>query len=181
MHEHSPSVSVPRLFTDRLALREYRMADFDAFDAHLADAAAMKMKRMLGHHDRRTAWRIFASNVGGWMLHGVGWWAVELRESSTLVGNAGAFYREGWPELEIGWNTFRPFRGRQIATEAAAAVLRYAFDTRGERRVITLIDAMNEPSRRVAARLGFVYEAEADFYGQPIGRYGRSAASPVNL
>lgn len=171
MQEHSPPVSVPLLSTERLLLREFRMTDFDAFAANLADPVAMKI---LGTHDRRTAWRIFGNATGVWMLLGAGWWAVELRESGTLVGNVGAFYREGWPELEMGWNTFRAFWGRHIAREAMGAVLRYAFEARGERRVTALIDANNEPSLRVAAHLGFTRESEADFYGKPVGRYVRS-------
>jgi len=67
---------------------------------------------------------MFGSNMGEWLLQGAGWWAVELRASGTLVGNIGAFFRESWPEVEIGWNTFPAYRGQGIATEAAAEVVR---------------------------------------------------------
>jgi RimJ/RimL family protein N-acetyltransferase len=39
--------------------------------------------------------------MGGWLLQGAGWWAIELRESGKLVGNVGAFFRETRPEIEI--------------------------------------------------------------------------------
>jgi RimJ/RimL family protein N-acetyltransferase len=97
----------------------------------------------------------------------VGWWAVELRESGALVGNVGAFFRETWPEIEIGWNTFHAYWGQGIATEAATEVVRYAFEVRGERRVTALIDPLNASSLRVAAHLGMTYEADADFFGKP--------------
>ena len=41
MQEYAPAVSVPRLGTRRLNLREYRESDFDAFAAHCADPQAM--------------------------------------------------------------------------------------------------------------------------------------------
>jgi len=172
MEDHSPPVSVPRLQTRRLTLREYRMDDFDAFAAHLADPRATTF---VGTHDRRNAWRIFGSNAGGWLLQGVGWWAVELRESGALVGNVGAFFRETWPEIEIGWNTFHAYWGQAIATEAATEVVRYVLEARGERRVTALIDPLNAASLRVAAHLGMTYEADADFFGKLIGRYVRAA------
>lgn len=40
MLSHSPPVSIPRLGTPRLVLREYREDDFDAFAAHCADPEA---------------------------------------------------------------------------------------------------------------------------------------------
>jgi RimJ/RimL family protein N-acetyltransferase len=167
----SPPVSVPRLRTQRLLLREYRMPDFDAFATHLADPVSMEI---LGTHDRRNAWRIFGCNMGGWFLQGTGWWAVEPLEGGGMVGYVGAFFRETWPEIEIGWGTFREHWGRGFATEAVAAVLRWVFEVRKERRAIALIDAKNARSLRVAEKLRMTYEAETELFGDPVGRYVKS-------
>ena len=171
MVPHSPPVSVPRLTTNRLVLREYRMSDFDAFAAHLTDPSTA----FLGAQDRRSAWRIFGMNMGVWLLQGAGWWAIELRESGELVGNIGAFFREGWAEMELGWNTFRPHWGRGFASEAAGEVARYAFEVRRERRVTALIVPANKASLRVAAHIGMTHESDIDFFGEPTGRYVRAA------
>ena len=171
VEDRSPPVSVPRLRTQRLLLREYRMADFDAFAAHFADPTSMEI---LGVQDRRGAWRIFASNMGGWLLQGSGWWAVERLEDGELVSYAGAFFRETWPEIEIGWSVYRDHWGKGIAPEAVAEVLRWVFDERKEKRATALIDAANARSRRVAAKLGMTYEAETDLFGDPVGRYVKS-------
>jgi RimJ/RimL family protein N-acetyltransferase len=146
-------------------LREYRLSDFEAYAAHAV---------ALGVVDKRRARGMFGSNVGEWLLQGAGWWAIELRDSGTLVGNVGAFFRETWPEIEIGWNIFQAYQGQKIATEAATAVVRYAFDVRRERRVTALIDASNTASLRVAAHLEMTYEADTDLYGSPVGRYVRA-------
>src|SRR5580704_9655047 len=158
LKEHSPAISIPRLQTLRLTLREYRMADFDAFAAHVGDDESMAF---LGVKDRRTAWRIFGANTAGWLLQGAGWWGIERRDSGALVGCIGAFFREGWHE---------------IASEAATEVLRHVFEERGERRATALVDPGNARSLRVAARLGMTYEAQADLFGTPVGRYVKARA-----
>lgn len=173
LKEHSPAVFIPRLQAPRLTLREFRMADFDAFAAHLGDAESMAF---LGVSDRRAAWRIFGAATAGWLLQGAGWWAIELRDTGALVGNIGAFFREGWPEIELGWNTFREFWGQGIASEAATEVLRHVFEERGERRATALVDAGNTRSLRVIAHLGMTYESQTDLFGTPVGRYVKARA-----
>jgi RimJ/RimL family protein N-acetyltransferase len=154
-------------------LREYRAEDFDAFAEHLADPQATAF---LGSADRRTAWRIFGCHAGLWLLHGAGWWAVEVRETSQLVGTVGAFFREDLAGIEIGWNTYRAYRGQGFASEAAAEAMRYALEVRGEPQVRAFIASGNTPSIRVALLLGMRYVAEADLYGKAVGRYTRERA-----
>ncbi len=175
MLDQSPAVSVPRMQTSRLLLREYRVSDFPAFAEHLADPVATSY---IGGHDRRSAWRIFGCNMGEWLLKGAGWWGLELRETGTFVGNVGAFFREGWPEIEMGWNVFREHWGKGLATEAASCVMKYAFEVRGEKRVTALVDAKNTASLKVTARLGMTYVGEADFFGKPVGRYAKDVPPP---
>jgi RimJ/RimL family protein N-acetyltransferase len=75
-----------------------------------------------------------------------------------LVGSVGAFFRHESTVMEMGWNTYRAFWGKRIPNEAAAAVLKYAFEVRREPKVRALIASGNESSRRVAERLGMTYE-----------------------
>lgn len=171
MQDHSLPVSVTRLFTRRLTLREYRASDFDAYAAHLAEPEATAL---YGVVDRASARRMFASDMAEWLRRGVGWWAVKLRDSATVVGTVGAFFREPFPEIELGWNTHRAHCGHGFATEAATEVVRYVFDVRRERRVTALIDPRNAASLRVAAHLGMTFETDADLPGKPLGRYVRA-------
>ncbi len=106
--------SVPYLYTERLMLREYRRQDFDVFAAHLADPVSAAH---LVPADRHAAWRIFCSQAGLWLLHGAGWWAVEEKETGRPVGNIGAFFREDSTVMELGWNTYRAFWGRDSRTK----------------------------------------------------------------
>jgi len=169
----SPTFSIPRVVTPRLLLREFRAADFDVFAQNLADPEATKF--LSGVVDRRTAWRAFASGTGSWVLHGRGWWAVELRETGEVVGGVGAFVRETAPDLELGWSLYRRFWGQGYATEAARAALEFSFHGHKARRVIAHITAANTASVAVGRRIGLKYVADVDFYGEPIGRYALDA------
>ena len=164
------TVSVPHIPTERLLLRAYRREDFDAFADHLADPVSAAF---LTPADRGTAWRIFCSQAGLWLIHGAGWWAVEEKQTGRLVGTVGAFFREASTVMELGWNTYSAFWGQGFANEAAAAVLHHALETRREPRVRALIDAGNASSLRVAQRLGLTYEGETELYGKTIGSYAR--------
>lgn len=165
---HAFTASVPYLQTERLTLREYRRDDFDLFADHLANSES---SAHLGSADRQTAWRIFGSHAGLWLLHGAGWWSVEDKQTGQLVGSVGAFFREQSTVMEMGWNTYRAFRGKGLAGEAAAAVLNYAFEVRREPKVRALISSGNASSRRVAERLGMTYEMETELHGKAIGSY----------
>ncbi|WP_052191249.1 GNAT family N-acetyltransferase [Luteibacter sp. 9133] len=164
------TVSVPRLQTDRLMLREYRPGDFDAFAAHLADPESVSH---LTVRDRASSWRIFGSHAGLWLLAGAGWWAIESRETGELVGNVGAFFRDGSKVMEVGWNTYREAWGKGFASEAAACALAYAFDVRREPKVHAIISPSNVSSIKVAQRIGLVDEGEVAFEGKLERSYAR--------
>lgn len=61
--------------------------------------------------------------------------------------------------IEIGSILWGPAIARtRVATEAFFLAARYVFDTLGYRRFEWKCNALNEPSRRAAARFGFTYE-----------------------
>lgn len=61
--------------------------------------------------------------------------------------------------VEIGSVTYLPELQRtRIATEAQYLMARYVFEEMGYRRYEWKCDALNEPSKRAAERLGFTYE-----------------------
>ena len=60
---------------------------------------------------------------------------------------------------EIGWVVHPDAGGRGVATEAAHGVLHLAFDHVGLHRVTARVDVRNDPSIRLAERLGMRREA----------------------
>jgi RimJ/RimL family protein N-acetyltransferase len=59
---------------------------------------------------------------------------------------------------ELGYVVAPAARGRGVATEALRRLTEWAFSTLGALRLELLIGADNEPSKRVAARCGYVRE-----------------------
>ena len=164
------------LETDRLILRMWREADFEEYVQLCADPEVM---RFLGGKifDRTEAWRHMASMIGHWYLRGFGIWAVEEKASGRLVGRIGCIYPEGWPGFEVGWTLKREFWGKGYATEGARRALQYAFKELDKPHVISLIQAENVASVRVAERLGETIEGTAKVMGIDVLVYGIDRSS----
>jgi RimJ/RimL family protein N-acetyltransferase len=163
---------VIRLETARLVLRPFRAEDIDAYAAMCADPEVM---RYLGDGEplsREDAWRHMAMLSGHWSFRGVGFWAVEERESGVFVGRVGLHYPEGWPGREVGWALVREHWGKGYALEAAQASLAHAFETLRWSHAISLIDPDNRRSIRIAERLGERLERETEIRGRRALIYG---------
>jgi len=104
-------------------------------------------------------WRgMLDRQLGHWRRHGFGLWAVVERSSGEAIGWVGPTHPAHVPELadriEIGWTLLRPFWGRGLATEGAAAAIDATFSHLETDEVISLIHHTNERSIAVADRLG---------------------------
>ena len=144
---------IPRLETERLLLREWRNEDIEAWSGFVADA---DVTRWLNGEpqSRADAWRNIATTVGHWQLRGYGFWAVERKSDSALIGQIGLNNPEGWPGLEVGWTLGKPYWGAGYASEAARAAMAYGFMTQPVERLISVIHVDNKPSQAVAQRIG---------------------------
>ncbi len=69
---------------------------------------------------------------------------------------------EGREEVEIAYALARDFWGQGLASEAAAAILRYAFEQLNITRLICLIIPENTASARVAEKIGMTLERRVD-------------------
>lgn len=168
----STVIQIPTLTTERLILRPFRDEDIDAYAEICADPEVMRYLGPGQPIPREEAWRQMAFFLGHWHMRGYGMWALEEKASGRLVGRAGLQNPEGWPGFEAGWTLGRPYWGNGFATEAAREALRYAFEDLGRDHVISLIRPGNDPSIRVAERLGERLEGEVEVMGGPAFVYG---------
>jgi RimJ/RimL family protein N-acetyltransferase len=67
------------------------------------------------------------------------------------------------PCVEIGWRLARSAWGHGIATEAARAVCRYAFETLQLDEIVSFTSVNNGRSRKVMQRIGMRRDCENDF------------------
>ena len=154
------------LETERLILRPFRGSDLEAYAALCADPEVMKYLNAAGSPlSRADAWRQMAMYLGHWELRGFGTWAVAEKATEEFVGRVGLHYPEGWPDRELGWTLARKFWGKGYASEAARAAIAHAFGTLGWTHLVSLIHPGNHRSARIAERLGYRVDGEADVVG----------------
>ena len=82
-----------------------------------------------------------------------------LKGTDTLVGGSG-LHRINWdiPKFEIGYWCRKRFQGRGYMTESTEAIVQFAFETLGAKRVEIRCDLKNVRSQRIPDRLGFKLE-----------------------
>ena len=81
------------------------------------------------------------------------------RGEAEVVGGTGLHTRVGEAAFEIGYWIRASRAGEGLATEAAAALTRVAFDVCGVDRLEIRTEPTNERSRAIPLKLGFVEEA----------------------
>jgi RimJ/RimL family protein N-acetyltransferase len=85
---------------------------------------------------------------------------VEVSETGELAGDVVLFWHSRTHAGgEIGYVFHPGLGGRGYATEAANVLLRLGFEEVGLHRIVARIDERNEPSARLARRLGMRQEA----------------------
>ncbi|WP_433791191.1 GNAT family N-acetyltransferase [Actinoplanes sp. CA-252034] len=148
------------LTTARLLLRPFEPGDVTAVHAYASDPEVVRYMDwgpntlaeteafVADAADPAEGVHLFAVEHEG---HVVG--AVELRVTNHIHARG-----------EFGYALARSAWGRGLATEAAAAVLAFAFDRAGLHRVAATCDPANTGSRRVLEKTGLTYEGRLKDY-----------------
>ena len=84
--------------------------------------------------------------------------AITLRDTPNLCGGVGLRIEPAHHHAELGYWIGVPYWGHGYATEAAAAVLAYGFDTLDLHRIYASHVAGNVASSRVLQKIGMRYE-----------------------
>lgn len=83
-----------------------------------------------------------------------------LRNAAVMVGHCGFHGAPASGFAEMGYTVFEPHRRNGYAEESVLGLMRWAIETHGQRRFRLSIAPDNEPSLRLAAKLGFVKVGE---------------------
>jgi ribosomal-protein-alanine N-acetyltransferase len=153
------------LETARLRLRPFTHEDLDALCRITADAEVMRFIGD-GHPITREETEFNLRNiVETFRRRGFGRWALEEKAGGALLGYCGLARLAEAPGVELVYMLARRAWGRGLATEGAAAVLRYAFEELGLEHVYALTMPDNFRSRRVLERVGLEYLRDDCYYG----------------
>jgi len=150
---------VSELRTERLVLRQWRDEDRAPFAALNADPIVMEHFPSTMTREASDAFVDF--NMAAIADRGWGLWAVEAE--GEFVGFVGLNEPRFRPGVEIGWRLARRAWGHGYATEAARAVLAFAFGELGLAEVISFTSTTNARSQRVMERIGMTRDPAEDF------------------
>jgi len=150
----------PVLVTERLTLHKPTREDVWALRdivRHPETARYLGRANSTAEHFTR-----FQRNAGSWFLHGYGAFILRLRGTDTPIGNCGVFHTfrglgEDFDDApEAGWILRHDQVGRGLAAEAMTAAIAWFEREHGWQRMVCMIESGNEPSVRLAGKLGFV-------------------------
>lgn len=89
---------------------------------------------------------------------GFGMYAVETKDTQTLIGMCGFIKREELPMPDIGFAFLPAYEGRGYAFEAAHAMLDYGKTKLGIQTVFAVISQGNEKSIKLTEKLGLKFD-----------------------
>lgn len=141
--------------TKRLIIREQTLDDIDRLYEIYSDPDTTRYTEALyqEREDEIRYMKDYISNQYRFCEFGV--WALEDKQTGTLVGRAGISLREEFDECELGYVLAREYRGKGITLEACKAILDYMKEEFDLGCVQALSVKENVASTRLLGRLGF--------------------------
>jgi len=151
--------------TPRLRFRRFTPDDLHALAAIRSDPDVMKYVGP-GRAESIDQVQAKLEKVNAhWDLHAFGYWALIDRASGNLAGWCGLSYLEDTEDIEIGYGLAKAYWGKGLATEAAAAVMKYGFVQLRLDRIVAVAYPENIPSQVIMKKLGMKYVKTARFIG----------------
>lgn len=144
------------LETERLILRMWTLDDAPAAFEICRDAEVMKYIGTGKPYETVEQAEEFTRRAAAHQkANGFCRWAMVFKETREIIGSCGFARLPAIGEIELGYLIRRKYWGKGLATEAAAACLRYGFEKLGFREIIALTDLENAASHRVLEKIGF--------------------------
>ena len=167
LHTEAPAAGAhvaDQLETARLRMRLFTPDDLDRM---CAITRSPEVTRFIGYGvplTREETWTNLVRIMDGFRRRGYGRWALERRDTGSLIGYCGL--SSGNPDvgIEVAYMLAREEWGKGFAAEAGRASLRYGFETVGVDSIAGLTFHDNRRSRAVLERLGMKFIRDANYY-----------------
>jgi RimJ/RimL family protein N-acetyltransferase len=150
--------------TERLILRKIEESDCEFVYKLLNSPGWLKYIGDRGINDLEDARNYIREKVVSlYDQHGYGPYGVRTKLNNSLIGFCGLFKRDFLEDADIGFAFLPEHSGKGYAIESAVAVLEYARDVIGLRRIIAITLEQNERSINVLNKLGMVFERKIQY------------------
>lgn len=100
-----------------------------------------------------------------------GWWVIEGRDDGVFHGRGILAPMWDGADVEVGLYIRRASRRKGIATEAATALLDYAFFDLALPRVVGVLMRRDSPAKQMLARLRLSHQGKIILHGREADRY----------
>jgi RimJ/RimL family protein N-acetyltransferase len=148
---------------EQVTLRQWRDCDLEPYTAMNADPEVMRYFPSLLSREQSEA--SLARQRSFIEQRGWGLWVLEV--DGSFAGFTGlaipSFDAPFVPCVEVGWRLRREYWGKGLAYRGALQALNYGFSILKLAEIVSFTAAVNTPSRRLMARLGFGHDAASDF------------------
>lgn len=145
-----------RIETERLILRPLTVADAEGVFLWAGDPAVNRYMPYPVHQSVEQT-KQWLSTLGDKDEFGFC-----LKETGQVIGSGSIKYVEEYDAYELGYNLNRAFWGKGYATEAAKAMLQWAYEQRNARKFMARHVTKNTASGNVIRKCGFQFS----HYGQ---------------
>jgi RimJ/RimL family protein N-acetyltransferase len=89
---------------------------------------------------------------------GFGLYLVQLKSTKTPIGMCGLLKRDSLPDPDVGFAFLPNYWSQGYAFESASAVLNYARDVLGIKRILAITSPDNDASIKLLEKLGLKFE-----------------------
>jgi RimJ/RimL family protein N-acetyltransferase len=149
----------PTLQTARLVLRPFSLSDAFAVRTLAGQWEIADTTLTVPHPYPDGAAELWiAAHSTGYLAGTQATFAIEERDTHELAGAIGLHIEQRHSLAELGYWIGLPFWGRGYATEAAAAIVAFGFDTLRLHRIQARHFVRNPASGRVMLKIGMSYE-----------------------
>lgn len=148
------------LETERLIFRQWKAEDYQKIAKFFSNEDNARF--VGGLKNTEDSWRLMATYIGHYELFGYSYLALQERASGELLGTVGLWNSEPWPEPELGYWLLPEAQGKGYAYEAGTKVKDYAISELKLQSLVSYIDSSNEPSKKLAIKLGGHFDEKID-------------------
>ena len=138
-------------------LRQFTPNDLEDMYRIYSDSEVMKYLNEGVRNREETAADLFQI-IAHWEKNAFGLWAVVNKQNNQLIGDGGLRFLGKTPEVEVGYVLAKAYWGKGLASEVAAATLKYGFEVLKLEKIVAVANTKNRASRRVMEKVGMRYQ-----------------------
>ncbi len=151
--------------TSRLVLRPFESADAEAAFGWFGDPQVMRLTPTGPDTSIEQTKARLANYQEHQIAHGFSKWIIVDRGSGRSIGDSGLLVLQDYGWIDLGFRLAQPYWGKGLATEAASAWVRAAFDEFHLDRLTAFAHSENVASIRVLVKLRFRAERRDTIMG----------------